>query len=244
MTERPSHSYPPVGDESRFTAIVSRGRMIRRRRQMGVGAGAGGAIAVTALAVVLVTGMSTPSEDRGVVAGRDDSTAPTTETTTTVPAAPDGITVLLDTDVVPIRVVVTDPAQPVATAEDEPAQQCVLATLNDAGGAAVAEGWGCHTGSDQVGSGGATTVSLSPLGPTQPQIGCASTLTRSDPVERSTASVSSTFDLEPPAALASGTYELTVQAVSGIGDGCPGTAEGSSEAENEAPPTSDTVSIP
>lgn len=259
MADRTNPTYPPVGDDERFDAIVSRGRHLRRRRQLGLGAaGAGGAVAAAVLAVVVFTALPSSGGDP-VIADQDDTATTTTvTTTTTTTAAPttDGTTIQIDADQRPVRVVVADPVQPVATGTDPPAHQCVVATLTDAAGAPVGEATACRDATEPdapvqvtltpIGAGGAQ---IDPGGaqvdPGGAQIGCAATAERLDPVERTTVPATSTFLVGPPASLAAGTYTLTVEAVSGIGDGCPGpSSPESNEDEHEAVPATATVAVP
>lgn len=240
MNQRGASSFPPVGDDSRLDAIVSRGRSLRRRRQLGVGAGASGAVAATALAVLLLTGAPAQNDEQ-LFANQEPAPLESASTTTTTPS--NEMTVRIDTRTTPIRILITDPARPVAANQDETAQQCVLATLRNSSGVAVAGAFACTPG-ELAGSPAASsepTVSSEPL-PLQAidpqngtQIGCAAQVSRVDAtIEHTTESVSSSFQLSTPASLTAGDYELDVSGVSGIGDGCEGTTPGSSEVENVA----------
>ena len=227
MADRP-HSYPPVGDPDRLDAILRRGRFLRRRRQMTIGAGAGSAMAATVAAVVLLTGLPGGGSDDGLVADQPATTttvAPTsTETTvdeddtssTTTTTSPDGLSVDVDATSTPVAVRVDDPAQPVFVTGRPEAHQCLLVTVRDGAGAPVAEGRGCHFANDP------TTVVQVLLPQDQAFIGCAAVAERPAPDEVTTAAASSEFRVELPVDLAAGTYDLEVQAASGIGDGCPG----------------------
>ena len=232
MSSRHPHSFPPLGDGSRFDVIVSRGRALRRRRQIGAGAGAGSALAATALAVVLLAGVPTPKDD--MIVADENTTASTitttttiaTTTTTTTALSSTTMTVRVDPGADSARIVVTDPAQPMPTAQDAPAQQCVLATLSDSDGRVVAEESACTDLNDPE------AVVVLPLRNTDPQIDCGSSVERIDPIERATRSASTTFELTPPPTLTAGGYELTIAATSGIGDGCANPTPDPYEAEN------------
>lgn len=239
MADRSTHTFPPLGDEARYDAIVSRGRTLRRRRRAGVGlAGASGVMAATVVVVVLFAATGTSSGEPTIA----DQGRTTTTTVTTVPPS-DEIAIQVLGDQLPAEVVVTDPVQPVPTEADEPAHQCILATLTDGAGASVGEAWACAQSVDSDERSNEVAVPL--VAPNGPQIGCAASAMRLDPVERATTSDTSTFRVDPPAGLAPGTYSLHIEAVSGIGDGCPGpSTPGSSEAENQAAPATAEVSVP
>jgi len=241
MPERTRPSFPPLGDESRFDAIVHRGRLLRRRRRAGVSAGAGSAVAAAVVAVVLLTGTS-PSGGDPVIADRDDVPAEST-TTTTEPAPPStGLQVeIVSADEHGIEVTVDDPARPVARPEDEPAKQCVALQILDENGNVVAEGYPC---ADPAVPGGTATSELTWIPPGGAQIGCAAIAVRVDAVERTTEPASSTFEIAPPDDLPVGTYSVEVTALSGIGDGCPGTTDGTTEQENEQPADPAELTIP
>lgn len=242
MADRSTHTYPPLGDDARYDAIVSRGRTLRRRRRAGVGlAGASGVMAATVVVVVLFAATGT-SGGEPTIADQGRTSTTTSTTVTTVPAS-DATTIQVLGDQLPAEVLVTDPAQPVPTGADEPAHQCILATLTDGTGASVGEAWACAQAADSDERSNEVPVPL--VAPNGPQIGCAASAMRLDPVERATTSDTSTFRVDPPAGLAPGTYSLHIEAVSGIGDGCPGpSTPGSSEAENQAAPATAQVSVP
>jgi len=229
MSDRHPHSFPPLGDPTRYDAIVSHGRSLRRRRQIGLGAGASGAVAATAMAVLLFTG--SPA-GRGESIYADDNGVETTTSSTvssTAPIAPTTeMTIRVDPGAGSARIIVTDPAQPVPTAVDEPARVCVLATISDTSGLALAEGFSCNDGSS---TDSAAALDIRVIGA---QVGCAAQAVRVDPIDRTTQPVTATFDAAVPAELPAGEYELTVEAVSGIGDGCATSTPDSFEDENDA----------
>jgi len=227
MAER---SYPPVGDPERFDSIVSRGRSMRRRRQATTGVGAAGIVAVVAAGVIAFTGSG--DGDTGVIADRstDDTTTTTTVAPdTTPPADPDEMTVTVEPGVERTTVVVADPEQ---IAVDD-ALQCIVVTILDASGDEVAVGHGCNLGpGDQPPS----EVFVDPVSPELAISACAPQLTRADPDEApptATRSATSTFEFDTPA-LDPGEHTVVVTAVSGRGDGCPGTSDQSTEIETTA----------
>lgn len=233
MPERGAHSYPPVGDPDRLDAIVRRGRSLRRRRQLGAaGAGAGGALAVVAVAVLVVGGGSgTPDQ---MVADDPTTSSTTTTTTTTVPTAPATMTVELLAGP-PLQVRVDDPAQPLG----DGTQQCLLASAYDpaaAGGALpVAQGWNCARGTSDDGQADVVLESTTDIGAgadqgagvgpdlgtgSQVEIGCPAAI-YNEPVDSTgTQPGATTFSISAPS-LPAGQYRVRVEAVSGIGDGCP-----------------------
>jgi hypothetical protein len=240
MAERGPHQYPPVGDTDRLDAILRRGRFLRRRRQLGVGAG--GTMAAVAVVAVLITAWPAGSSTDSMIADEDTSTTTTTEPTTTASTtvdtpAPDGMQVTIDASGSTIHVSVVDPEQPVPLPTDDPARQCVLVGVTDGDGQPVAEGWECDAGTTAP-----TPLQLTPAGPADATIICPAQTTRVDPAERQTGYAESAFEVGLPAGLAPGSYELTVEAASGLGDGCAGKSI-PEEVENEASAT-ETIQVP
>lgn len=221
------HSYPPVGDPDRFDRIVSRGRSMRRRRQAVTGLGTAGILSVVAVGVLALTG--TDGGPTGVIA--DDNTidpVPTTESTTTTEPAPvfDEMTVTVEPGADRTTIVVFDPEQ---IAVDD-AMQCVVVTITDDAGDEVANGHGCNAGpGDQA----PTDVTVDVVVPELAISACAPFVTRADPDEptpTATRRATSTFAFDTPE-LEPGAYTVAVAAVSGRGDGCPGTSDESTEIE-------------
>ena len=241
MAERTPPSYPPVGQPERFDQIVARGRSMRRRRQLGLGAGIGGTAVAIVAAVALVSG-SGPSTERIVVDQADDPTptsqVTTTSTVTTTPPAPGGMTVQVAVGS-PTLIVVDDPEQVI----DAGSRQCLLVTLRDvdATETAVAEGYAC----DDSAADNASTVPVDVVSTGGVQIGCAATATRVESTTTDTAGtrrVRTTFQLLTDD-VPGGTYELTVSATSGVGDGC--ALEGSDPNEQEGSAGADaTLTLP
>ena len=221
MAER--RKYPSLDDHTRFDAIVGRGRALRRRRQLGVGAGAGGGVAAVALAVVMVTGSGGTGDriQRDIVADDDKIEAvesTTTTTTTTAPAPPPTEFVAeVRTDDDQITVELIDPAQP----DSEDSRQCVLVTL-DGGAAGATEAYACDDQAPPVD--GVVPVDLPNTDGVM--IGCAATqVNPAMPIGDGTRFTSTTFSMTVPSDLAPGEYSVTVDATSGIGDGCAGTGD-------------------
>ncbi len=224
MAER---SYPPVGDPDRFDSIVSRGRSMRRRRQATTGVGAAGIVAVVAAGVMVVAGSG--GNEGGVIADgptEDPTTTTAAPDTTPAPPAPEEMTVSVDPGPDRTTIVVADPEQ---IAVDD-ANQCVVVTILDESGDEVANGHGCNLGpGDQPSS----EVSVDPVSPELAISACAPQVTRADPDEEpptSTRPATSTFEFDTPP-LEPGEHTVTVAAVSGRGDGCPGTSDESTEIE-------------
>lgn len=233
MAERGARSYPPVGDPERLDSIMSRGRSLRRRRQLGAaGVGAGGALAVALVAVLLVGTSGGDDVDDRVVA--DDGTT-TTVTTTTTPAPPAMTVELVQGPPAAIRV--EDPAQPSA----DGTEQCITVAVHTpdapADAIAVAEGTVCAPGvsaadaqvpvailptsSSEAGTGPGAEVGGG-LGDGAVQISCAASVVRPAPEALASTETErgvTTFPISAPD-LAPGTYRVSVSAVSGIGDGC------------------------
>jgi hypothetical protein len=223
-------SFPPLDDPDRFDRIMRRGRTLRRRRQFGMGAGAGGGVAALALAVIVMTGTG-PAPQEQLVADSDQlpaaQTTSTTTTTTTLPPPPDEMTLEVEASAEAITVVVTDPAQPVS----DYSRQCIIVSVEGSGGA-TAEAYACD---DIPAVDGVVSVDLPDTDGAQ--ISCAATITRNPGIEESPTRLrSTTFRLVPPATLPPGSYNVTVGAASGLGDGCPGTGD---EAEPGGPVSAD-----
>lgn len=226
MAER---SYPPVGDPDRYDSIVSRGRSMRRRRQATTGFGAAGIVAIAAAGVIVFTGSG--GDEPGVVAdgGTEDTTTTAVPDTTLPPAGPDEMTVTVEPGDDRTTIVVADPEQ---IAVDD-ALQCVVVSIVDDAGGEVANGHGCNLGpGDQP----ASEMFVDPVSPELAISTCAPMLTRIDPEEEvptATRAATSTFEFDTPP-LDPGEHTVTVTAVSGRGDGCPGTSEESTEIETTA----------
>lgn len=213
--------FPSLDDPTRFDAIVGRGRALRRRRQLGVGAGAGGGVAAVALAVVMVTGSGGAGDrlQHDIVADDDkvEAVETTTTTTTAPPALPTEFVAQVETDGDELTIELIDPAQP----DSENSKQCVMVTL-DGGAAGATERWACDNEAPPVD--GVTTVDLPNTGGTL--VGCPGSLNRDvEPIGDTTRTKSTTFSMKVPADLAPGEYSVTVDATSGVGDGCAGTGD-------------------
>lgn len=234
MSERRTSSYPPVGDPDRLDSIISRGRSIRRRRQITkVGAGGGGVV-MLALVAVLVLGTTGNRADNNITA--DDPDADPTTTTSTTILLPDemSVTVIAGS---PATILVQDPAQPVG----EGTQQCVTVSVygpttpgESAGDPGLAgEGTACAPGLSTNGSSEVrirqTAVpdqsSPTPTGSvtvTPTEIGCATSITRpaSADVAGDAAQPGVTSFRVDAGDLPAGDYTIRVSAASGLGDGC------------------------
>lgn len=220
-----TNSYPPVGDPDRYDMIVQRGRTLRRRRRYSLGAGAGGTVVALAIAVVLITGGNNGNDVDATEMAADPTTTTTEAPTTTVPTVVTSphkegqvggaLTPSADT------IDVDDPAAPV----NIDTQQCVMMTLTTTEAAPVAEGWACAP----AGAAGPTVVELVA---SDVQIGCPVSAVRGDPLTGVEEPLSSSFSYVADPTIPPGTYDLHVEIVSGVGDGCDGTVDGSTEDES------------
>lgn len=154
------------------------------------------------------------SEDPGTTAERDDSASTGQwQVTTTGPfeiglqPSDDGLA----------TITVNDPTTPTLAGSD--AQHCVLVTLS---GPATVETYGC-TALD-----GTATVDLALSDPGAPLVGCAAAVTRDAIGEPGALDATTTFEVADSSELPAGDYDLTVEAVTGTGDGC-SPADGVSE---------------
>ncbi len=208
-----SSTFPPVGSPDRYDMIVQRGRTLRRRRRYKLGAGAGGTVVALAVAVVLISNGGSDDSDANATKVNEFANEGTSdaivETTTSLPM-PAQMTVTIDVD--SSTILVQDPAQ---VAHDD-AKQCVYLELTGPDGTIISTGHGCSTSP--------APVELPLLDGVQ--LTCPPQMVRYEPAALSTPETeprSSTYvyDLDP--AIPAGSYDLTVQAVSGLTDGCPGT---------------------
>ncbi len=122
-----------------------------------------------------------------------------------------------------LQLTVADPATPAAA--DSPSQHCVLVTLS---GPATVDAFGC------LEAGSATSADVILSTPGEPMVGCASVTTREPESDVTATSATSEFVVNEGAALPQGEYEVTVVAITGIGDGCPPVDDGGVERETTA----------
>ncbi|MGB3411174.1 MAG: hypothetical protein WBA45_08235 [Microthrixaceae bacterium] len=253
MAKSPEH-FPPVGHDDRFDAIVSKGRKIRHRRQAGFGAATSSVLAAGIALVVIFGGNNGPAKSSGQVFANEGKGANKAPVETTV--APGQMQLLVTRDGAMFNIEVSDPLMAVPTEGQSlddvsyRTQQCVLVSLEDDAGQTVAEGFGCKQfdpaadttpgqASESTGSGtnsGAVAVQLNPSDGLS--IGCAAVAERIDPVTTEPHSMTSMFTAELPPTIATGEYNMTVEAASGFGDGCPdnpepaGGTSGTNQVEN------------
>ncbi len=203
--------------------------------------GAGGALTVALVAIAVFTSGSTPDPD---VVADSATTTSTAVTTTTIAPAPLSLTPTILSGP-PLQIRVDDPAQPAGAGT----HQCVLVTMHrpgprQPGEFAVAEGFSCAPGLSTAGTADVpvhSTTSDPAVGPVE--IGCA-VFTERDPSEAvlstDTQRGVTTFTVDV-VGVPDGEYVMTVEAVSGIGDGCAPAMPGT-ERENTAT-TSGTVTL-
>ncbi len=221
-----TNSYPPVGDPDRYDMIVQRGRALRRRRRYSLGAGAGGTVVALAVAVVLITGGNNGNDVDATEMAADPTTttttkAPTTTVPTVVTSPPKDGAVGFSLDRISKVIEVEDLTAPVSP----DALQCVQLGLTTTDGVPVAEGRACTPP-------GMTSGQLAiELWPSSAAIFCATSEVSGTAPGGPTEEVSTSFVIEPDPSIPPGTYDLYVGATSGVGDGCPGSAEGSAEVE-------------
>ncbi|MGB6056998.1 MAG: hypothetical protein WBF71_01940 [Microthrixaceae bacterium] len=240
MAKSPEH-FPPVGHEERYDAIISKGRKIRHRRQAVFGAATSSVLAACVALVVIFGTNGGSAKSSGQVFANEGKNAKENPVEPTVAPGQMQLNVTRDGDTFDIEL--SDPLMAVPTEGQSlgdssyRAQQCVLVTLEDGGGQTVAEGFGCKQydpsaatsagrTSEPPGSGvdsGAVEVQLNPRD--QLSIGCAAVAERRDPVTTEPHAMTSTFRADLPATVISGEYTMTVEAVSGFGDGCPDNPE-------------------
>jgi len=138
-----------------------------------------------------------------------------------------------------VAITVKDSAAAVAVAGEPPAKQCVTVTVRAAGsgatGVVLAEGFGCNENS--LAQTAVTPVVLTAV-IDGVQIGCAATATRApDVTQELSEPLNSTFTVGLPVGMDPGEVQITAEAVSGVGDGCTGSSEGSSESQHSAAAT-------
>lgn len=240
MAKSPEH-FPPVGHEERYHAIVSKGRKIRHRRQAVFGAATSSLLAACVALVVIFGGNNGTAKSSGQIFANEGKNAIDTPVEPTV--APGEMQLIVTRDGAKFDIVVSDPLMAVPVAGQSlgdvsyRTQQCVLVTLAGDDGQTVAEGFGCKQfdpaadtasgqASEPIGSGtnaGPVAVQLSPSDGLS--IGCAAVQERIDPVKTEPHDMTSTFTADVPPTIAAGEYNMTVEAVSGFGDGCPDNPE-------------------
>jgi hypothetical protein len=239
MPKPAPHNYPPVGDEARFDAILSRGSSMRRGRSAKRVATIGSlSIMAAGIAVFALVDTSEPSQASQVFADSAQIEAPPVESpTVSAPASAESQTLSLSIEqkAAGAEIRLTDTATAVAVAGEPPAKQCVTVTLRDAGsgatGVVLAEGFACNDSSQD-----SAIVVKVPLTAARDgvQVGCAATAIRTDVAADLFEPLSSAFSVSLPSGMRPDKYQITAEAVSGLGDGCAGSAEGSSESEHSA----------
>ena len=233
MPKNDPQSYPAVGDDARFDAIVKRGTAMRRGRNTKRAATFGSlGIMAAGIAIFALVDTSQPSQASQVFA--DSAQVAPTTTPTRALSEPGPLSLSIEQTPSGATIILLDPSAAVAVAGEPPAQQCVTVTLRAAGsgatGKVLAEGFTCS------GGGGVAAVTEVPLiaAVDGVQVGCAATAIRTDATPDLSEPLDSTFAVSLPAGMNSGNYQITAEAVSGLGDGCAGSAEGSTESEHSA----------
>ncbi|HTO00460.1 MAG TPA: hypothetical protein VL068_07280 [Microthrixaceae bacterium] len=230
MAKTPNH-FPPVGDENRYDAIVSKGRSIRHRRQAVFGAGASSVLAACIALVVIFSGGNGAAEHGSIYANQGDKNDKPAKVDPTI--APEKMSLSVDREDNTFTINVNDPRMAVPT-PGQPlddvsykSQQCILLSLEDGSGQVVAEGFGCNPfdPASQPGAQPGTAVSVALNMTDGLSVGCSSVTERIDPIQSQPQPMESTFSVDLPVGLAVGDYNMTVDAVSGFGDGCPNNPE-------------------
>ena len=230
-------SYPAAGDEARFDAIVQQGRSIRRGRTTKRAATIGSVgVMVAAIAIFALIDTSVPSQASQVVANSAEIETPTVPEAEIAESG--SLSLRIEQAAAGVEIGLNDSAAAVAVAGEPPAQQCVTVTVRAPGsgatGVVLAEGFIC-TGGSQA----ASAVVQVPLTAAIDgvQVGCAATAVRTDVAPDLSEPLGSTFSVSLPIGMSPGKYQITAEAVSGLGDGCAGSAEGSSESEHSTAAT-------
>ncbi|MEX0768292.1 MAG: hypothetical protein WD029_07460 [Microthrixaceae bacterium] len=234
MSNKSLPNYPGMGDEERFEAIMNRGRSLRRARTT-KRASAFGGLGVVALAIGMFALVETsqPAQTSQVFANTAEVELP--ESLSPAVGESGALSLSIEQAAEGAKILVKDSAAAVALESDSPAQQCVTVTVRAAGsgatGVVLAEGFGCSDSS--LSAPAATPIALTAV-EGGVEVGCAATAVRAEPAAESYAPLSSTFTVTLPTGMAPGEVQMTVEAVSGVGDGCPGSSEGSNESEHSA----------
>lgn len=231
--------FPPVGSDDRFDAIVSKGRRMRHRRQALNAATTGSVVAACIALAVVFGGSNKPAKSDQVFANEGQKNS--SSTTVPQPGPPDEMRVTVSHNGDAVEVEVDDPRMPIPTDPQSigdtsyRTQQCVLVSLVDEVGQPAAEGFDCREFPSEGSDPGTQTTSQSfKLSVSDGlSVGCAAAEERIDAVTTENQRVRSKFSAELPSGLPAGRYQLTVEAVSGFGDGCPDNLEsGFSQVEN------------
>ncbi len=193
-----------------------------------------GAIAVGLILAVVIVSVTSGDDDGSATTANTQDIASDTPGASQAPAPGAEQTSSFSTvgpfnvNIVPgsdgeLLVTVADPTAP--SSADTGSQVCVLATLE---GPTSVEAYGC---------GDATTAEMGELTwsvPGSPLLGCAAVATR--PPQSAIGSVDALTDLtvRPAVELPAGSYQVSVVAVTGVGDGCAPADEGGLERETTA----------
>ncbi|MCP4435311.1 MAG: hypothetical protein GY812_07430 [Actinomycetia bacterium] len=189
--------------------------LLRGRAALAIAAVAVGLIA--AVVIVSVSAASnTETADEPDVAGGVDIADDDPDNVVHDSTAGDFDVVLRETGDGVLALQVADPSTPVSSESDT--RHCALVTLD---GPANLEAFGCVDPTIA----GDSELRLS--SPGDPRIGCAAIAVREQQGGASTLDASSEFTILPGDTLPNGTYDVTVEIVSGFGDGCsPADGEG------------------
>lgn len=179
-----------------------------------------GAVVVVSVALGVVLGVALLGSGDGATAPEaaevGDRTRSAEPSATDAGDGPDAPSVTLEQldGTGAVRILVADPAAP--TAAGQATGVCVLVTYTTADVAdEPGPGQQVHGCAEPGGSAELT------MDPSTALVGCAAVADRQSPVADGSTAASATFTVIPAAPLRAGSYEVSVEATTGYGDGCP-----------------------
>lgn len=213
--QHPSSTPSPIGSDAPTPpeAGGTGSGSLLRGRALAVAA----AVAVGVIAAVVIVSLNRDSSSDDEATGdavdiaADDTVATAPEPGTSAEVSTEGP---FDVNLGPaedglLQLTVDDPMTPALT--NATSQHCVLVTLS---GPTTVEAFGCV----QAGATDAGRLQLS--SPGDPLVGCAAVATQTPPDTVGATAATSQFVVDEGAVLPTGTYDVTVVAVTGVGDGC------------------------
>ncbi|MCB0951627.1 MAG: hypothetical protein M9922_04730 [Microthrixaceae bacterium] len=237
MADQPDPTSPPSHDDSGSDSNPDSASLPSSSETKAGGSGllrgravvAAAAIGIGVVAAVVIVSLTTDSgnddpSDADVIAAEEttvppDSTPSGDPDSSVEPHTVDlgaaasvgdfGVVLRTDPDGL-VKVELDDPTTPAASGQQS--QHCVLVTIS---GAENVETYGC------VDAGADTTDSVLTLSdPSDASVGCAAVATREAPEAADTVAATSAFVITESTPLTPGDYEISVEATTGVGDGC------------------------